>query len=271
MRPHLTQPVRILTLILGWLVLISCSSQDQEPIELEGIAPQPLETNLALPDNRFSDTYRIVLFGNSHVSGLDRLLTTILEQGEPVATVYVENAGGGFLDDQGSRQRRTSLLQDDNWTHVILQGQKYSQSGITTYPITSAQRWIELAKSLNTTPIMFPEHPQRGNTKEGFRVHQIHTGIAELQTACVAPIGLTWDKALETKPELSLHHSDGNHAILAGKFLTAMVFYEVITGNSAELLPYIATIDVDQETQSLLRQMATQTLKEYPACQFPGA
>jgi hypothetical protein len=222
--------------------------------------------NLAIPDNRFANTYEVLMFGNSHTSGLDSLIETLIKSGKPFTNVKVINAGGGFLDNY--QQDRIDLLENNPWTHVILQGQKYSQSGNAIYPTTAAQNWIDKAKKNNVTPILFPEHPQKGNTLEGTRVHKIHTGIAAIQSSCVAPVGLAWDKVIDINPQLVLHSNDGNHAALLGKLLSAYIFYEVITGVAADLLPFIEEIKIEESTQQLLKQLASETIQSNQPCIF---
>ncbi|WP_341206709.1 hypothetical protein [uncultured Psychrosphaera sp.] len=225
-------------------------------------------TNLSIPDNRYSNTYKILIFGNSHVIGLDELLSVLINNGNPAAEIEIYNAAGGFLDNRSTRTARNKVLESKPWTHVILQGQKYSQSGAYRYPTTQTRIWIDKTKNLDATPILFPEHPQRGRTKEAAQVHRIHTGIAKLQKSCIAPVGLAWDKAIIEDPEIPLHSSDGNHASELGLLLTAYVFYEVITGESATLLPFIEEIIANQETQSFLRRMASKTIELNQPCNF---
>ncbi|MFT5635806.1 MAG: hypothetical protein ACI89T_001260 [Cognaticolwellia sp.] len=81
-------------------------------------------------------------------------------------------------------------------------------------------------------------------------------------------MGLTCDKIIITEPELALHRSDGNHASVIGELLTAFIFYEVITGESADLLPFIDDIDVDQANQQILRQFASETIRAFQPCMF---
>jgi hypothetical protein len=257
------------------LALTSCSGDNKNPIEetsnsgdiIKPPKSAPTE-NLSIPDNRFSSAYRVLLFGNSHVSGLGNLIKTLIKTGIPHANMIFTNANGGFLDNEGSYGYRSNLLENTSWTHVILQGQKYSQSGITVYPTISAQIWIDKAKQHLITPILFPEHPQRGNLSEGLRVHNIHAGIAARQKSCVAPVGLAWDKVLLTIPGLQLHSSDGNHASAMGQLLTSYVFYEVITGESADLLPFIESIPVEESVQQMLRQLASEIIQANPPCLF---
>jgi hypothetical protein len=235
------------------------------------IEPTPIQVNtpkanLAIPDNRFSDTYQVLIFGNSHVAGLDSLIHTLIIAGNPFAKIDVINEGGGFLDN--NKQKKLLLLESKTWTHVILQGQKYSQSGITIYSTAAAQTLIDKAKTHTITPILFPEHPHKDNTEEGKRVHDIHKGIAAIQKSCVAPVGLAWDKVIMTNPQLKLRRNDGNHASLLGKLLTAFIFYEVITGEVADLLPFIEEVEVEESTQRFLRQIASEIIKANQPCTF---
>jgi len=262
--------------IFGSLILLcvisACSSdskETKETIPFQIVEEVELSTsNLAVPDNRFSSQYHVIMFGNSHTAGLDSLVQTLISVGNPNKQVNVINIGGGFLDNNTSQQRRVEQLESQPWTHIVLQGQKYSQSGAIEYPTASTKTWITKAKSLDITPILFPEHPQVGNTEEGKRIHKIHTEIASKQRACVAPVGLTWDDALLIEPKLSLHHADGNHASLTGRLLTAFIFYEVITGETADLLPFIDSIEVDQPTQQLLKQIASASIQSNTPCEY---
>lgn len=248
----------------------STDTSDSTPVRPPTEIPTP-DTNLLIPDNRSSDNYRVLLFGNSHTARQASLIRILISTEAPEVSIEIENAGGGFLVDNLNSTRQVAKLKNGSWTHVILQGQKYSQSGDRTYPTTAAQNWITKTKKKGATPILFPEHPQKGNTEEGMRVHLIHIGIARLQKSCVAPIGLTWDKVIATAPQLPLHHDDSNHASLTGSLLTALVFYEVITGRSADLLPYIPQINVEETTQQLLGQIASETIQGNQPCVFEEA
>ena len=225
--------------------------------------------NIAIPDNSGVNDYRVLFFGNSHVVGLPYLLKTLIEHGLPEKTAYIKSAtSGDYLQERLSNPSSVELLTTNQWSHVVLQAQKYSQSGVVNYPTSAAQTWIQLAKTQSTTPVLFPEHPQRGNDNEGRKVHDLHLSIAALQASCVAPVGLAWDRALALQPALKLHADDGNHAALMGALLTSLVFYEVVTGMSADILPYIDSIDVEKTTQDFLGQVASETILNNIACRF---
>ncbi|MCP4325883.1 MAG: hypothetical protein GY787_29425 [Alteromonadales bacterium] len=115
---------------------------------------------------------------------------------------------------------------------------------------------------------MFPEHPSEGNFLEAEYVHNIHTGIAKQEPSCVAPVGLTWDVALNIEPNLNLYANDGNHASQLGSLLSSLVLYEVITGQSADLLTYIPELPGDEQVQDILGQVASQAIAENNPCAY---
>lgn len=262
-----------LSLMFGALFsLTACSgggdNSSEAPIDDLNEAP-PKYTGLPIPQNQDVADYKILYFGNSHVAGQPELIKTLIENALPNKTVVADIAPGlHFLAERLDDPRSMDMLLENEWTHLVLQGQKYSQSGGNIYPTDAAESWITVAKQSNITPILFPEHPQLGNAQEGQYVYDIHTTIASNQRSCVSPIGPAWDKALAIDSSLDYYYSDGNHAAPIGSLLTAYVFYEVITGQPADLIPDIDELGIDKETQSFLRQVATETLLELPACEF---
>jgi hypothetical protein len=217
------------------------------------------DTNPEIPEALKGD-YELLFIGNSHSSmnGLPNLVAILIEAGEPGKVAYSDLAPGwNFLADRLNDGVTQEALESRNWTHVFLHAQKYSTSGNYTYPTVGAEEWIRRAKSQDSLPIMFPEWPREGNTEEGLRVHELHVAIASREPACVAPVGLVWDKFIELYPYISLHATDGNHSNLKGALLTAYVFYQVVTGNNAIELDYISEIDVPESTQYKLKEVAS--------------
>jgi hypothetical protein len=201
--------------------------------------------------------YEILLIGNSHSSrnNLPGVLAALIEAGPLSKSAHVRAAPNwGYLADHLQDRSTHRLLASQSWTHVILQGQKYSTSGRYSYPTEAAEEWIRRAKIQGAVPIMFPEWPRRGNTEEGQRIHELHLQIVAREPACVAPVGLTWEKVLRQYPSLEMYASDGNHSNPTGTLLTAYVLYEAITGKPATELPDLPSIKVSPETQLILRR-----------------
>jgi hypothetical protein len=95
-------------------------------------------------------------------------------------------------------------------------------------------------------------------------IYDLHVSIAQAESACVAPIGQAWDLALARDPTLTLHATDGNHSVPAGAFLTALVLYATITGQSPSDLPPMPQYPVELSLQETLRGIATETVQTIP-------
>ncbi|MCW8998732.1 MAG: hypothetical protein OQK04_08465, partial [Kangiellaceae bacterium] len=206
----------------------------------------------------------------SSYNNLPGLVKTLIEHGATDKSVNAFTAPGwGFLADRVNDGFTYETIQARPWTHISLQAQKYSTTGLYTYPTSAAELWIRRVKEHNAIPIMFPEWPRKLNTEEGLRVHQLHMSIAATEPACVAPIGLTWDLAISRYPHLEFHATDGNHSNPRGTLLTAYVFYEVITEQLASELPFIESLNFSAEEQQLMRETASEVIVANPPCPFP--
>ncbi|MDM7859491.1 hypothetical protein QTP81_02585 [Alteromonas sp. ASW11-36] len=240
-------------------------------------APQdtssPSEVTLPAPSEPVPEDAQIqVLFiGNSHsasnnLSGMVKYLINQNVSGKKALTERVQRYG--FLIDHAVSESTLAHLESRDWTHVVLQAQKYSQSFQVDYPITGALSLIAKIEQTNGQAIMFPEWAQRNRPSETEYIHNIHVNIATQTNACIAPIGYAWERALEIRPDVRLHAADGNHASLLGSFLTALVLFETITGEPADLISPSQEFAIDAETQLFLAQMATYAHAHHPACDY---
>ncbi|MCF2863745.1 hypothetical protein ABMY44_15535 [Pseudoalteromonas sp. Cnat2-41] len=256
------KPLAISFIAFIGLNLTACGSgtKNDEPKQLTPTPTGNIVDNSAVAD------YRLVIYGNSHSSQLGSIIETLISDQLPNKTIETVTISGRFLDEIAAVTANVEQLEKSTWSHAIFQGQKYSQSGATDYPTHATERLIAKAKSNNITPILFPEHPQRGDPSEAERVYNLHQSISQQELSCVAPVGLVWNRVLDVMPTVELHHADGNHASYAGKVLTAMTFYEIITGELADAIPYNPALQLDQQQQALFGQIVTQVLLEHPAC-----
>ena len=273
---------RLVWLFLMLSTVLGCGSSKDEAVQppasgsISGSQSGPIalpitRKNLPIPDNRSVNVFQVLMFGNSHIgaNNLPEMITLLLRSGRPHANVYAVVAeGGSYLDERFEDRISLPLLQSKKWSHVILQGQKYSTTGRYSYSTSEAEMWISLIKEQLATPILFPEHARVNNVEEGDRVYQLHQTIAAKEAACVAPIPQAWTLTMQQFPQLELHSPDGNHANRHGSVLTAMMFYQIITGDPADQLPFVAGLGADAMTQQMLRQQASATLLQHAACAF---
>ena len=226
-------------------------------------------TSLPLTDNSNSSAYKVLLMGNSHVGGLGPILEQLIVLGQPNKQVDVQVAPHTtFLAERVNDGVSEQKLESEQWTHVILQAQKYSSSGANYYPTVAAEYWVRGSKELGATPIMFPEHPRQGNTWEAQTLWDLHTGIATRENVCVAPVGFVWDEVLFRAPYLDLYLFDGNHASETGALITALVFYQIITGQPVESLPGLSDFNIDSATEQVMKETVSSLLFAYAPCAF---
>jgi hypothetical protein len=227
------------------------------------------QTSHPLADNSNSSEYKVLLMGNSHAAGVRPFLKQLLVLGQTNKSITVQTApGGSFLAERVNDGVSEQTLESEQWTHVILQAQKYSSTGANTYPTTAAEYWIRGSKLLGATPVMFPEHPRRNNDWEGQTLWDLHNGIAARENACVAPVGLVWDAVIFREPALTLHQADGNHVSDTGALLTALVFYQIITGEPVESLPALSNFGIDSTTEQVLKDSVSSLLFTHASCAY---
>lgn len=274
----MSQKNKIMWLIVV-LFLFSCggSGTSKEPLPANS-SPVNQSTNEfiatenhAIPDNSQINDYNVLMMGNSHISmnGLPEILASLIQAGKPNANVTVEVVNRySYLAPRLTDGITIKAIESKPWSHVIFQGQQYSQSASRTYSTDAAEYLIHLAKTQGATPILFPEHAQQHNTFETQYVIDIHEAIIKKQQSCLAPVGLAWQEALGGIQGLLLHHADGNHANINGTLLTALVFYQVVTNEYADALPPIESIAVSHQLQGQLGEIASLVLDQYQACNY---
>lgn len=267
-----------LLIVAGVILLVACgeSSRTTAPGSEVGVPPGPggtsgYITSQPLVDNSDVSIYQVLLMGNSHAAGLSPVLEQLLMLGQPNKSIDVQfSRRYGFLSDLVNDGFSEQILESEEWSHVILQGQKYSSTRTTTYPTDAAEYWIRGSKEQGATSIMFPEHPRRDNDWEGQTLFDLHAGIAARENTCVAPVGLIWDEVIFRLPSLVLHQPDGNHAADTGLLLTALVFYQIITGQPVETLPELSVFGVEPGTEQIMKESVSTLLAVYPPCHFEG-
>ncbi len=265
-----------LLILTGAIFLVGCGDGSGTAVgePAAGVPPDSpgtgrYTTSQPLLDNSDASAYKVLLMGNSHASGLRPVLEQLLTLGQPDKSIDVRfSTGFGFLSDLVNDGVSEQTLESDGWTHVILQGQKYSSTGSTSYPTSAAEYWIRGSKEQGATPIMFPEHPRKDNNWEGQTLWELHTGIAARENTCVAPVGLVWDEVIFRDSSLILHQFDGNHAAGPGLLLTALVFYQIITGQPVESLPELSVFEIDAATEQIMKESVSSLLFVHTPCHF---
>lgn len=259
--------IRLIILIivsLGFLNSCGGGNTAENPQIPESNVPPPVSSGTGtIPVTEF---YDVLMMGNSHTSPLPNILYKIFAVGQPAKSAEFRQAPGGmYLIDRANDTANTDLLASKRWSHLILQALKYSSSGTIDYSTAGAEYFINSANSLGIIPILYPEHPTRGNTWESDYLFQLHSSVAMNTGACVAPVGFVWEDVMQTVTS-NLYHVDGNHASATGAFLTSLVLYHVISAGKASDLAFIPDVDVAEHIQEIMKASVDRVAEIYPAC-----
>jgi hypothetical protein len=245
---------RTALLVCAALLLSACGGGDAASAPAPPAAPPtaaPVVTDIT-----------ILMMGNSHTAfhNMPDTLGAMVRAGTPGKSVAVAAAPGWLvLDERLAHAPSMAMLAAQRWSFVILQAQKYSSTGLLSYSTAEAVQLVRMARTAGALPVLFPEWPRLG-VDETQRIYDVHVWIARSAPACVAPIGQAWDRSLARYPSITLHDPDGNHSAPAGAFLTALVLYSTVTGNSPATLPTLAITGLDADTQEKLRIIAAETV-----------
>lgn len=183
---------------------------------------------------------RVLFVGNSHTFTHDvpRLVTKLAEaagEDRPLLAL-AEAPGGTSFQMHWDAGRVTKLLGEVKWDLVVLQDQSSmpnqtrAQRQQETLPF--ARQLNDKARESGARTVLFMTW---GYQQDYFpmqkRSQEAYQELAKDLKADLVPVGLAWEKALRSRPNLDLW-SDGNHATLKGAYLAACSFYSAFYGKS---------------------------------------
>ena len=156
--------MKISLLVLTSLLLLSaCGGGGSSAIDVTPVEkiPEPpsVSENLAIPDNRALDNYQVLIIGNSHSQPMQKLLTILFSHGLNDKNVAIETRIASFLDVIIDNEDLISSIETKSLTHIILQGQKYSQSQSVQYSTAETKIWIQRTKNIGADSYFISRTP----------------------------------------------------------------------------------------------------------------
>lgn len=228
----------------------------------------PVRCNNAASD----DCLRILFVGNSYtyVNDLPNTFAKLARSGGHRAEVAMLAQGGWSLADHLASPEFSTTLTASPWDYVVLQEQSLIPAVKTSrtqsmYP--SARALVRQIQANDATSVFFETWAYRDGSPEyglanyefmQYEVNQGYAAIAYELDVPLAPVGLTWFRALKENPSLELWQADGSHPAEAGTYLAACVFYAVFYSESPVGLDYRgnlskeAALDLQEAAESLL-------------------
>ncbi len=211
---------------------------------------------------------RILLIGNSYTygnNGIDYHLGKMIEQAHPNWPVHTDRiAYSGHQLYQHARSRNTiDIITNGGWDYVILQDHSLEAFEYPDLMKSSVRLLCRFIEAGNATPALFMTWAREYDPSMIETVSQAYVELGELLDIPVIPVGLAWQHALETAPELDLYTQDGSHPNKSGTYLATCVFYATIYNETPEGLYQITDNALPLQEQQLLQRIAWETVQSF--------
>jgi hypothetical protein len=211
----------------------------------------------------------VLFIGNSHVYMHFMpimLMELVGAAGQGTALVAEQCTGEGVSLAWHWENRATrDMLVSQKWDYVVLQDRAGGPLEERDSFEDHARLLDQEIKRLGAQTVFYMTWALRSEPQTRIELTQAYRSVAHELDAKLAPVGLAWEKAHQSDPELDLYHPDGRHANPTGAYLTACVFYSVLLGKSPEGLPgklFIKAknrVDLNEKRALFLQKIAHDT------------
>jgi hypothetical protein len=203
---------------------------------------------------------RVLFVGNSltYTNSMPAMVEHLAEaDGGALRIIPVWYTAGGWTleeaaDDAGLRR----LMREAHWSYVVLQEQSQigslSRGSHAEMYAAAGALSAQASRNGSRTMLFAPwawrsgdgwDVPGDSYTAMQQRIFTSYAGLSERLAAPVAPVGAAWEQAIQQHPGIQLWAGDGVHPSTAGSYLTACVFYVMLSGRDPVGDPFVAGLD----------------------------
>ena len=208
----------------------------------------------------------VLFIGNSHV--YMHFMPLMLEElakasGRGVILAAEQSTGEGVsLEWHYNNPATRDMLTSANWDFVVLQDRAGGPLEERKSFETHARLLNQEILSQGAQTVFYMTWALKSEPEDQPELAEAYSHMATELGAKLAPVGLAWENARRSVPDLDLFHPDGRHANPIGAYLTACVFYAVLLGESPQGLPgklFIKgkyRVDLDKDKARFLQKIA---------------
>lgn len=176
---------------------------------------------------------KVLFIGNSHTyfNDMPELFARFAEKTTGEKPEVVMLAYGGRDYDWHLREF-TSLrfnLMYGGYDYCVLQQAAHPYPPIETTLKTGAEI-IDLCHRCGVKPVVYMTWAEKRFPENQQKMIDTCEKLAADNDALLAPVGRVWQDVQQTRPDIELYHTDGEHASPYGDFLIAAVFCKLLTG-----------------------------------------
>lgn len=177
-----------------------------------------------------------------------------------------------FWEDAPHAKAR-ELVKNGGFDYVVLQDQSVTPCTSPQWTKNFGGKWAQLAHKVGSKPVFFITWAHIAPNGKDFdaamqdELTAVYRATAQANDALCAPVGEAWRQWYRKHPQEPLHADDGSHPNALGAYLSACVFYRVLSKKSAVGLPCRlrtgprATLSVPAEKAKECQQIADAVVK----------
>ncbi|HEY4303177.1 MAG TPA: hypothetical protein VGM82_01815 [Gemmatimonadaceae bacterium] len=230
-------------------------------------------TSPAGPPQLVGDGPKVLFIGNSYtyvndVPGMVQALAVAANT--PIAVETVANPDYALVDHWNGGSQARSEIAKGGWKYVVLQ-QGPSSVDVNRDTLRLAAKLFDAdVRKIGGTTALFSAWPTQDRRVDFPRAIESYRIAASDVSGVFLPVAGAWLAAWERDATLPLYASDGLHASAAGSYLTALVIYAKLTGQSPVGSPAQLTlanggrVTIAPQVASMLQDAATAAIGASP-------
>ena len=185
---------------------------------------------------------KVLIVGNSYTYfwNLPQHVSLMAESEELIIHTYQSTAGGSHWGHhwRGERNLNTiDLIKEGDYDAIVLQNHSMSSFERKDSLMHYGKLFSQLIKSKGASIYLYQTWAREWDPYMQSNITEVYNELGEKINAQVVPVGLAWQKARQLRPDINLYDADGSHPSALGTYLTACVFYGVLTKRSPVGLP----------------------------------
>ncbi|OPJ57583.1 DUF4886 domain-containing protein [Clostridium oryzae] len=192
-------------------------------------------------------TYKILFIGNSHTyyNDMAYMLQYLSEQSDSshrIEPVMIAHPGKSLGEHKVEPEIRFNILYG-NYDFIVLQQVAHPFKGGKEALIRDGKEIYEFIKQTQATPITYMTWAEKDKPENQKPMTEAYIEFAKEIHGLLCPVGMAWQNAIASNPDLELYDADYEHANPVGSYLVACTFYSAILKKSPLGLPNVIKVN----------------------------
>jgi hypothetical protein len=196
---------------------------------------------------------KVLFVGNSYTYFWNLPLTVqVMSEKDSIILETRQSTGGGMSLRQHwnheNNLKTKDIIENNKFDIIIIQDHSMQAINKPDSLLYYGRLWGELIRKSGSKVYLYTTWARQNDPQKQQMITDEYNKLAKDIDAVVVPVGQAWEKVRKLRPDIQLFDKDGSHPSPSGTYLSACVFYAVLSGKSPlGLTPRILTKDRNGE------------------------